>query len=175
MREILTGRHRDLRAAAKLAVAPVDGTGQEAQAPQPDQDGKPPPRREQRGAAIQAARHARFEEVVALDACGWSQIRIAQTLGLDRKTVRAWLLATDGTAMAGFAGGLKRDPAAVRAALSLLWSTGPVEGQISSLKTIRRTMNGRGGFDLLRQRVLEAACMVPFTLTPCTENADGPI
>lgn len=49
----------------------------------------------------------------------------------------------------GFAGGLKRDLAAVRAALSLPWSTGPVEGQISRLKTIKRTMDGRGGFDLL--------------------------
>jgi hypothetical protein len=29
--------------------------------------------------------------------------------------------------------------------------------QISRLKTIKRTMNGRGGFDLLRHRVLEAA------------------
>lgn len=67
------------------------------------------------------------------------------------------MLATDGTALAGFAGGLKRDLAAVRAALSLPWSTGPVEGQISRLKTIKRTMNGRGSFDLLRHRVLEAA------------------
>ncbi len=48
------------------------------------------------------------------------------------------LLATDGTAMSRFAGGLKRDLAAVRAALSLPWSTGPVEGQISRLKTIKR-------------------------------------
>lgn len=296
LREVLTGHHRDLRAAAKLAVAPVDGTGQEAHAPQPDEGAKPPTRREQRSAAIQAARQARFEEVVALDARGWSQTRIAQTLGLDRKTVRVWLrsgqpppwrqptkgsqvdpfldhlrrrwdggchnaarlwreikalgftgqrttvrdwarplrqtapgtasavsaswrapsrrraawlvvadeteidateqafvtallsrspklaqtvalarafrtmvrqqrageldewlLMTDGTAMAGFAGGLKRDLAAVRAALSLPWSTGPVEGQISKLKTIKRTMNERGGFDLLRHRVLEAA------------------
>lgn len=56
-----------------------------------------------------------------------------------------------------FANGLKRDLAAVRAALSLPWSTGPVEGQISRVKTIKRMMNGRSGFDLLRHRVLEAA------------------
>lgn len=68
-----------------------------------------------------------------------------------------WLLTADGTPLAGFANGLKRDLAAVRAALSLSWSTGPVEGQISRLKTIKRMMNGRGGFDLLRHRVLEAA------------------
>ena len=68
-----------------------------------------------------------------------------------------WLLTADGTPLAGFAYGLKRDLAAVRAALSLPWSTGPVEGQISRLKTIKRMMNGRGSFDLLRHRVLEAA------------------
>ncbi len=56
-----------------------------------------------------------------------------------------------------FAGGLTRDLAAVRAALSLPWSTGPVEGQISRLKTIKRTMCGRAGFELLRQRILQAA------------------
>jgi transposase len=68
-----------------------------------------------------------------------------------------WLVAAEETALAGFAGGLRRDLAAVRAALSLSWSTGPVEGQISRLKTIKRTMCGRAGFDLLRHRVLEAA------------------
>ena len=68
-----------------------------------------------------------------------------------------WLTAAQETALAGFAEGLKRDLAAVRAALSLPWSTGPVEGQISRLKTIKRTMCGRAGFDLLRHRVLEAA------------------
>jgi transposase len=67
------------------------------------------------------------------------------------------LSATEGTALAGFAAGLTRDLAAVRAALSLPWSTGPVEGQISYLKTIKRSMAGRAGFDLLRRRVLEAA------------------
>jgi transposase len=68
-----------------------------------------------------------------------------------------WLTAAQATALAGFAGGLKRDLAAVRAALSLPWSTGPVEGQIGRLKTIKRSMCGRAGFDLLRHRVLEAA------------------
>jgi transposase len=68
-----------------------------------------------------------------------------------------WLMTAQATPLAGFAGGLKRDLAAVRAGLSLHWSTGPVEGQISQLKTIKRTMCGRAGFDLLRHRVLEAA------------------
>jgi len=68
-----------------------------------------------------------------------------------------WLDAVKGSALAGFAGGLMRDLAAVRAALSLPWSTGPVEGQISRLKTIKRAMCGRAGFELLRQRILQAA------------------
>jgi transposase len=67
------------------------------------------------------------------------------------------LTGAENTALAGFVGGLKRDLAAVRAGLSLPWSTGPVEGQICRLKTIKRTMCGRAGFDLLRHRVLEAA------------------
>jgi len=279
-----------------MAVAPAEVAGQERPEPPPVGNVRPPTRREQRSAAVQAARQARYEEVAALNARGWSQTRIAQTLGLDRKTVRvwlrsgqppswrqpatgslldpftdylrrrwdegchnaarlwkeiralgftgqrrmvrdwacplrqaapgaasrepaawrapsrrraAWLVVADSaeieaterafvtalisrssmlartielartframvrgqrageldgwlaaaadTALAGFAGGLKRDLAAVRAALSLPWSTGPVEGQISTLKTTKRTMNGRGGFDLLRHRVLEAA------------------
>lgn len=296
LREILTGHHRDLRAAAKLAVAPVEETEQELLLTPSDEVSRPPTRREQRSTALHAARHTRYEEVVALKARGWSQTRIAETLHLDRKTVRVWLrsgqppawrqptkgsrldpfldhlrqrwddgchnaaqlwreikscgftgqrtlvrnwarplrqavrsaasmasaswavpsrrraawlviadeqeidpteqafvsaliarlpelgrtitvaraframvrgqrageldnwlLTAEGTPLAGFANGLKRDLAAVRAALFLPWSTGPVEGQISRLKTIKRTMNGRGGFDLLRHRVLEAA------------------
>jgi hypothetical protein len=43
------------------------------------------------------------------------------------------------------------------AVLSLPWSTSPVEGQINRLKTIKRQMYGRAGFDLLRRRILAAA------------------
>ena len=68
-----------------------------------------------------------------------------------------WLDAAKRSALAGFAGGIMRDLAAVRSALSLPWSTGPVEGQISRLKTIKRAMCGRAGFELLRQRILQAA------------------
>jgi len=81
-----------------------------------------------------------------------SMVRCQQADWLD-----GWLAAAKGFALAGFAGGLVRDLAAVRAALSLPWSTGPVEGQISRLKTIKRTMCGRAGFELLRHRVLQAA------------------
>ena len=46
---------------------------------------------------------------------------------------------------------------AISAALELPWTTSPVEGQISRLKMLKRTMYGRAGFDLLRARVLDAA------------------
>jgi transposase len=67
-----------------------------------------------------------------------------------------WLKAAQGGPLAGFADGLRRDHAAVAAALVHPWSTGPVEGQITRLKLIKRQGYGRAGFDLLRARVLAA-------------------
>jgi transposase len=52
-----------------------------------------------------------------------------------------------------FAAGLKADDAAVRAALSLSWSNGQVEGQVNRLKLLNRQMYGRAKFDLLQARV----------------------
>ncbi len=53
-----------------------------------------------------------------------------------------------------FARGLKKDLAAIRAALTLPYSNGQVEGQVNRLKLIKRQMYGRANFDLLRLRVL---------------------
>lgn len=53
-----------------------------------------------------------------------------------------------------FANGLRDDYEAVKAGLTLPWSTGPVEGQINRLKMLKRQMYGRANIDLLRQRVL---------------------
>lgn len=53
-----------------------------------------------------------------------------------------------------FAEGIRKDYNAVRAALELEWSNGPVEGQVNRLKVIKRIMYGRANFDLLRLRVL---------------------
>jgi len=53
-----------------------------------------------------------------------------------------------------FANGLLSDLPAIRAALSLSWSNGQVEGQVNRLKLVKRQMYGRAKFDLLRQRVL---------------------
>jgi transposase len=69
----------------------------------------------------------------------------------------AWIKAAEEGGFKGFAGSLRHDLDAVHAALTLPWSTGPVEGQINRLKVIKRTMYGRAGFDLLRRKVLAAA------------------
>ena len=57
----------------------------------------------------------------------------------------------------GFADGIRRDEACVKAAVTGRWSNGPVEGHVNRLKTIKRQMYGRAGFVLLRARVLTAA------------------
>ena len=68
-----------------------------------------------------------------------------------------WIAAAENGGFKGFAGSLRQDRDAVHAALTLPWSTGPVEGQINRLKVIKRSMYGRAGFNLLRHRVLAAA------------------
>jgi transposase len=57
----------------------------------------------------------------------------------------------------GFAIGLRRDWAAVSAALELPWSNGQTEGQVNKLKLLKRQMYGRASFELLRRRCLLAA------------------
>jgi len=55
-----------------------------------------------------------------------------------------------------FAEGIRRDEAAVQAAVTQPWSNGPVEGHVNRLKTVKRQMYGRAGFILLRARVVRA-------------------
>jgi transposase len=69
----------------------------------------------------------------------------------------AVLAAAEATQLTDFVGELRKDIAAVRAALDLPWTTSPAEGQIGRIKMIKRTMYGRAGFELLRARVLHAA------------------
>ena len=59
--------------------------------------------------------------------------------------------------LVNFAQGLEKEGSALHAALTLPYSNGPVEGKINKLKSIKRSMYGRGGFPLLKQRVLKAA------------------
>lgn len=70
-------------------------------------------------------------------------------------------------AIVRFAYGLMKDLPAVCAAVETSWSTGQVEGQINRLKTIKRQMYGRAGFELLRARVLPySPAMLPTGPAP---------
>src|SRR5207302_10937809 len=59
-------------------------------------------------------------------------------------------------AMQRFATGLRDDYAAVKASVTLPWSTSPVEGHINRLKMLKRQMFGRARLDLLSRRFLRA-------------------
>ena len=60
------------------------------------------------------------------------------------------------TELTSFVNGIARDYAAVRAACSLPWSNGIVEGHVNRLKFLKRQMFGRAQLDLLRVKVLHA-------------------
>jgi transposase len=53
-----------------------------------------------------------------------------------------------------FAFKLRQDAAAVRNAITEIWSNGQTEGQINRLKALKRAMYGRAGIGLLRARML---------------------
>lgn len=52
------------------------------------------------------------------------------------------------------AGGIRRDRAAVLAALTTTLTSGAVEGNVTRIKLLKRQMYGRANFDLLRRRIL---------------------
>ena len=77
-----------------------------------------------------------------------------------RETLGEWLARGEASSdpdLRRFAEGIRRDEAAVHAAVTETWSNGPVEGHVNRLKTIKRQMYGRAGFVLLRARVLNPA------------------
>ena len=76
---------------------------------------------------------------------------------LRRRTVDSLddvLAAAAHTLFGRFAASLRRDFDAINAALVMPWTTSPVEGHVSRIKMLKRTMYGRAGFALLRARVL---------------------
>ncbi len=96
--------------------------------------------------------HPRVEAAVALTHAFATMVRQQQPEQLEPWL---WRVAnSEVAALRRFAAGIQRDKAAVLAALQAPWSQGQVEGQITRLKLIKRTMYGRANFDLLRLRVL---------------------
>ena len=53
-----------------------------------------------------------------------------------------------------FANGLLRDIKAVENGIHMPWSNGAVEGHVNRIKSIKRQMYGRAGFELLRKKVI---------------------
>jgi transposase len=71
----------------------------------------------------------------------------------------AWLeqvASSDLPELQTFVAGVQKDKAAVKAGLTGSINNAQVEGQVTKLKLIKRTMYGKAGFPLLRQRVLHA-------------------
>ena len=56
-----------------------------------------------------------------------------------------------------FAAAIEQDKSAVAAALTEPWNNGQVEGQVNRLKSLKRQMYGRAGFQLLRKRIRHVA------------------
>ena len=75
----------------------------------------------------------------------------------DANSFEPWLAAAAESELRAFAAGIRRDCDAVLAALLSQWSNGQVEGQVNRVKLVKRSMDGRAGFALLRKRVLRAA------------------
>jgi transposase len=77
----------------------------------------------------------------------------------DHRTLDGWLATAEASEVRevqAFAANLRRDLPAVAAALTHEWSSGPVEGQVTKIKLVKRLMYGRAKLDLLRKRVLLA-------------------
>jgi transposase len=99
----------------------------------------------------------------------WPEAREARTLAQefdrlirerDAAALDPWLARAEVSGLrefGEFAAGLRRDLAAVAAALTEEWSSGQGEGQVNRLKLVKRAMFGRANPDLLRRRVLRAA------------------
>jgi transposase len=94
----------------------------------------------------------RLDDTVALVQEFARLVRQQQVEGLD-----AWLergTDSESSSLRSFARGLRQDYDAVRAALSLPWSNGRVEGQVNRLKCLKRQMYGRAKLDLLQRRLV---------------------
>jgi transposase len=118
------------------------------------------------------------EETQPLAQLRAQHVEVAQAIDLARDFVQLvrqqqpqelepWLARAAKSAVGAFqrfAKGLRDDYDAVKAGVTLPWSNGPVEGQITRLKLLKRQMYGRAGLALLERR---------FVLAPGHEPEQG--
>ena len=97
---------------------------------------------------------AEVTEAIELAQAFTQLVRQRQPESLDLWLQRA--SASTVEAIQRFAAGLYEDYAAVKAGVTLPWSTGPVEGHINRLKMLKRQMFGRARLDLLSRRFVRA-------------------
>jgi transposase len=103
------------------------------------------------------AQQAEVDEAITLAQDFATLVRQRQPTQLDPWLKRATTSALED--LRRFAKGLYEDYDAVKAGVTLLWSTGPVEGHINRLNMLKRQMFGRARLDLLSRRFVRApAC-----------------
>jgi len=100
------------------------------------------------------AQQAEVAEAIDLAQDFAALVRQRQPAQLDPWLTRATTSTLE--ALQRFATGLYEDYEAVKAGVTLPWSTGPVEGHINRLKMLKRQMFGRARLDLLSRRFLRA-------------------
>lgn len=106
--------------------------------------------------------HGRLNEILArssaLERLSFHISSFAEMMtGRHGERLDAWIAAVesdDFPHLHSFTAGLKRDHAAVVNGLTMEHNSGAVEGAVSRLKSIKRSMFGRAKFDLLRKKVL---------------------
>ena len=108
------------------------------------------------------AQHADVAEAIDLAQDFAQLVRQRQPQALDPWLARAAKSAVG--AFQRFAKGLRDDYDAIKAGVTLPWSNGPVEGQITRLKLLKRQMFGRASLALLERR---------FVLAPGGEPGQG--
>jgi transposase len=102
----------------------------------------------------------RLQQGALADAIALAEEFAALVRARQPERLEPWLARAQDSPLAAFRNFAKKldaDIEAVRAAVSLAWSNGPVEGQINRLKMLKRQMYGRANLDLLNRRFLLAA------------------
>jgi transposase len=101
------------------------------------------------------AQSAEVAEAIDLAQDFATLVRQRQPTQLDPWLTRATTSTLE--ALRRFATGLYEDDEAVKAGVTLPWSTSPVEGHINRLKMLKRQMLGRAHLDLLSRRFIRAS------------------
>jgi len=115
-------------------------------------------------AQLDATERAALGQVLAEDPTlklGHGLLQQCRRVLADRNVaaLATWLAAARASDLAPFVGlanGIVADRVAVETALTMPWSTDPVEGHVHRVKLLKRQHYGRAKLDLLRARVIAA-------------------